>query len=123
MQDLIDAARAARANAYCPYSNYPVGAAVRTEDGTIFAGCNVENVSYGLSICAERNAIFAMVAGGRKKLTELVVVTRDGGFPCGACLQVISEFAAPHAKIHLVDDSGSATTYALPGLLPHPFRI
>jgi len=82
-------------NAYCPYSNFPVGAAVLGDDGNIYYGCNVENVSYGLTICAERNAIFSAVANGCKKIKKIVLVATAGKNtgPCGACRTVIDEFA------------------------------
>jgi cytidine deaminase len=94
VRELIEAALAAQQNAYCPYSNYPVGAAVRTADGQIFRGCNVENASYGLCNCAERTAVFsAIAAGAPRTITAVAVVTADGGSPCGACRQVLAEFA------------------------------
>lgn len=120
---LIAAARAARTNAYAPFSHYRVGSAVLTADGEIFAGCNVENASYGLSICAERNAVFQAVAskGPNVQLAGVAVVTGDGGFPCGACLQVLREFAA-EMKVYLIGDDG-VREYAFSQLLPHPFTL
>ena len=92
-QTLVQAARAARAHAYAPYSGYAVGAAVLTDDGRVFAGCNVENASYGLSVCAERVAVFCAIAAGTRRLVAAAVCTPDGGTPCGACRQVLLEFA------------------------------
>ena len=89
---LVDAAIKARLNAYAPYSNYLVGAALLMSDGRIVTGCNVENASYGLSMCAERSAVFAAVGVGSRTIHACVVVTADGGTPCGACRQVLSEF-------------------------------
>src|SRR4051812_35628019 len=89
---LINAAKQAQKMAYCPYSRYPVGAAVLTASGRIFAGCNVENASFGLSLCAERNAIFAAVGHGQKQIRAIAVVARAAR-PCGACRQVMLEFA------------------------------
>lgn len=91
---LLDAAKAARANAYAPYSNFAVGAAVRAEDGTIVTGCNVENASYGLGICAERNALTTAVAQGLRRFTEIAIAGPEGiaTAPCGACRQFIAEF-------------------------------
>jgi len=89
---LVDAAMKARLNAYAPYSNYLVGAALLMSDGRIVTGCNVENASYGLSMCAERSAVFAAVGVGSRTIHACVVVTADGGTPCGACRQVLSEF-------------------------------
>src|SRR5947208_1457032 len=85
--ELLTAARAAAGNAYAPYSKYAVGAALRDEQGRIWAGCNVENASYGLSLCAERNAVTAMVSHGGKEVKEILVLTADAAPPCGACLQ------------------------------------
>lgn len=121
---LIEAAKAARANAYAPYSGYAVGAAVRDGQGRVWAGCNVENVSYGLSICAERNAMFQMVAAGGQSLEAAAIFTEDGGMPCGACLQVLSEFAAPGGvMIYCVNPDGQYRRYNLQELLPKPFHL
>ncbi len=95
--ELVSAARAAREKAYAPYSRYQVGAAVQTVEGRVFTGCNIENASYGLSICAERTAIFAAVAAGAREITAVALVTADGGTPCGACRQVLAEFLPPPA--------------------------
>lgn len=89
---LVDAAIKARLNAYAPYSNYLVGAALLMSDGRIVTGCNVENASYGLSMCAERSAVFVAAGVGNRSIYACVVVTADGGTPCGACRQVLSEF-------------------------------
>ncbi len=89
---LIAAAGDVRLRAYAPYSKYKVGAAVLGEDGVIYGGCNVENASYGLGMCAERVALGAAVAAGCKKPTAIAIVTADGGSPCGACRQVLVEF-------------------------------
>lgn len=93
-QELLTAAAAARLEAYAPYSHFQVGAALRAKDGRIFTGCNVENLSYGLTICAERNAVFAAVAAGVREFEAVAVVadTREPISPCGACRQVMAEF-------------------------------
>ena len=91
-QALIQAAHQARQQAYAPYSGYRVGAALRTPGGKVYTGVNVENASYPLSICAERTAVFKAVSEGETSFESIVVATENGGTPCGACRQVLSEF-------------------------------
>ena len=91
-QALIDLANAARQRAYAPYSNYPVGSALRTKTGRIFTGINVENAAYPQTMCAERVAIFKSVSEGEKEFEVIAVVTDNGGSPCGGCRQVMAEF-------------------------------
>jgi cytidine deaminase len=100
--DVIGAAIAVQKLAYARYSSFPVGAAILAADGRIFVGCNVENVSYGLTNCAERSAVFAAVAAGQQRFELLVIASRGGVAPCGACRQVLAEFA-PDLPIVLVD--------------------
>ena len=99
---LVEAAKRAQKNAYCPYSRYPVGAAVLTDSGRIYTGCNVENASFGLAICAERVAIFKAVSHGDKKIKAVCVAAKSAK-PCGACRQVIIEFAPKDADMIYVD--------------------
>jgi len=99
---LIELAKKAQKNAYCPYSRYPVGAAVMGMSGKIYTGCNVENASFGLSICAERAAIFKAVSMGEKKIKDICVVAKSAT-PCGACRQVILEFADKDSNVICVD--------------------
>lgn len=122
---LIKAAEEARKNAYCPYSDFPVGASVLTVDGKIFSGANIENVSYGLTVCAERVAIFKAVADGCEKLVALCVVADQGDtFPCGACRQVFAEFADESAEIVIANSRLSEIRiYKLSDLLPHSFKF
>lgn len=101
-QALVDAALSSRRMAYAPYSNFLVGAAVLTESGTIHAGCNVENASYSLTICAERVALSSAVAAGNRALAAMAVATAGGCPPCGACRQFAAEFR-PDLPILLVD--------------------
>lgn len=124
MRTLIARALEARQNAYCPYSNYQVGAALLTETGQIYSGCNVENISFGLTICAERGAVMAMAAEGERRIAAVAVATRDGGAPCGACLQVLAEFVSDPTEVPVacVNDSGAETVYNLSDLLPFGFR-
>jgi cytidine deaminase len=118
---LIDAARAAQQRAYAPYSNFHVGAALETEDGTIYSGCNVENASYGLTICAERAAICAAVTAGARKFRRAVVVSDSDppAAPCGACRQVLAEFGR-ELRIDGVGP-GSTVSWTIAQLLPAAF--
>jgi cytidine deaminase len=124
-EQLVTAARAVRRNAHAPYSRFAVGAAVRDGAGRIHVGCNVENASYGLTICAERNAIAAAVAAGAKRIQAVAVVTglRPPGTPCGACRQVIAELAGDDAPILLAAPTGPAREERLGDLLPQAFRL
>jgi cytidine deaminase len=111
--------------AHAPYSGYQVGAAIQSASGAIFAGCNVENASYGLSLCAERSAILQMVAAGEREPVAVVVVTRGPtpGTPCGACRQTLTEFARDLPVRLVVRGSPTATrTTTLAALLPDAFR-
>lgn len=123
-QTLIDAARKAVDRSYSPYSNFAVGAAVLAEDGSIVTAANVENASYGLTICAERAAIFRYIAENHRRIRAIAVVSRAGGpcYPCGACRQVISEFANDKTEI-VVEGStpGDVTVARIADLLPHAF--
>jgi cytidine deaminase len=120
-EQLTRRAKEARANAYAPYSGYAVGAALMAESGAVFGGANVENAAYPTGLCAERVALFAAVASGERRFTALVVMTRDGGSPCGSCRQALAEFGLD-IEVAIVDESGRVcveTTVA--GLLPHAF--
>lgn len=126
LEALLDAATRARSRAYAPYSGFPVGAAVLSEDGAIFVGCNVENASFPVGTCAEAGAIAGMVAGGGRRLIAILVLGGNdpGGLaPCGACRQRILEFAAPGATVHCAGPSGIGRTIAVPELLPHAFGV
>ena len=124
MKDLVAAASEARARAYAPYSRYSVGAAVQSPDGRIWTGANVENVSYPVGICAERAALAKMVNDGVTELAALAVVTKDGGTPCGMCLQFMLEFAPKPDEVKVVvsTEGKSEKEYRLSELLPHGFR-
>ena len=123
MSRLEDEARAARNRAYAPYSGYAVGAALEDEQGRVHSGCNVENVSYGATICAERGALARMVADGGLRLRRVAVATADGGAPCGICLQSLLEFAPdPEAVgVELFGEGDSPTLYTLAELMPRSF--
>lgn len=118
------AAAAAAAHAHAPASRFAVGAAVLADDGRVFAGCNVENASFGLTICAERGAVCAAVAAGARRLVACLVQTDADppGHPCGACLQVLAEFG-PDMDVVLVGRGGASVRTDLPALMPHPFRF
>src|SRR5579862_7768797 len=117
---LIAAAADVRSHAYAPFSVYAVGAAVLDAEGRIFAGCNVENASFGASMCAERAAIFKMVSEGGQRIAKLAVVTEDGAAPCGMCLQVVREFAGDPGKVEILckASAGNTKRYLLRELLP-----
>lgn len=122
-QSLLAAAAAVRERAYAPFSNYYVGAALLTLDGQVFAGCNVENGSFGLTICAERSAVFSAVAAGKRRFAALALVTADGGSPCGACRQVLAEFSDDLPIYIARSDSLNTPRLAQLGqLLPEQFR-
>jgi cytidine deaminase len=117
---LIQAAIAVRRRAYVPYSSYAVGAALLVEDGTIITGVNVENASYGLTICAERTAVTKAISEGHRKILAVAVVTDNAGSPCGACRQVLTEFAGD-VPVYLVDAVGNGRDTTLYTLLPDHF--
>ena len=119
-EELIQAAISVRKMAYAPYSNYAVGAAILVENGRIFTGVNVENASYGLTNCAERTAVYKAVSEGYQRVYAVVVATENAGSPCGACRQVLAEFAGD-VPVWLVDDSGNGRKTTLYTLLPDHF--
>ena len=125
--ELLAAAREAQASAYAPYSNFPVGAAVLLSDGTIYRGCNVENASFGLTICAERAAIFNAIADGRMDIVAVAAVTTAHKLckPCGACRQVIAEFSQADNPIVVVTAcaGGETATESITDLLPDTFTL
>lgn len=121
---LFDAAKAASENAHAPYSNYHVGASILSTKGNIYAGTNVENVSYGLTMCAESAAIAQMVTAGDTKIKELLVMANHDTMctPCGACRQRIAEFTDGGAKIHLCNSQKVLEVTTLSELLPKTFE-
>lgn len=121
---LVEASKAAMEQAYAPYSSFKVGAAVLGASGKVYSGCNVENASYGLSVCAERVAIFKAVSDGEKQIDAIAIAnsSRKPAFPCGACRQVMAEFAADDMEIYLVSDGG-VEKHTLAELLPNAFRL
>jgi cytidine deaminase len=118
---LIELANEARRRAYAPYSNYPVGAALRTKSGRIFTGCNVENAAYPNGICAERVAIFKAVSEGEREFEVIAVATSNGGAPCGGCRQVMAEFGL-ETTVLIADGQGRLVQEtSVGGLLPGAF--
>ena len=123
MKALIDLAVTARESAYAPYSNHPVGAAILTESGELFSGCNVENAAYPEGVCAEASAISAMILAGRKQIRTVVIAGpgEHSCTPCGGCRQKIREFATSSTEVHVVTRSGVVTNFQFADLLPESF--
>ena len=119
-EELIKQALIAQNRAASPYSQYQVGAAILTEDNTVILGCNVESKAYPTTLCAERVAIFSAIAQGHRKFSALALVTEDGAFPCGACRQIIHEYAG-NIPIYISNGSDQYITKTISDLLPNPF--
>jgi cytidine deaminase len=124
-EPLLAAAAAARAHAYAPYSGFAVGAAVLAEDGRVFAGCNVENRAFGITLCAERSAVAAAVGAGAQVLRAVAVVADADPLatPCGLCRETLTEFGADELPILLAAPDGRRRETCLGVLLPDPFRL
>ncbi|MBX0356259.1 cytidine deaminase [Halobacillus sp. Nhm2S1] len=122
-KQLINEAKKIREKAYVPYSKFPVGAALVTEDGTLYTGCNIENAAYPVTCCAERVAIFKAVSDGHDHFKELAVVadTKRPVPPCGSCRQVMSEFFQSDVKIHTTNLHGDTRTFTMEEILPFSF--
>lgn len=122
---LHEAASAVRRNAYAPYSNFKVGAALLGSDGQIYAAANVENAAYPQSQCAEASAVGVMVAAGCREITEVLVIAEAPGdglvSPCGGCRQRLNEFAGPDVVVHMANEQGVVGQMTLGDLLPHSF--
>ena len=120
---MLEKAKQVMDNAYAPYSNFHVGACIRTEDDELFVGCNVENISYSLTLCAESVAIGAMIAAGQKRIKEILVIGSgdDMCSPCGACRQRIMELSLPDTKIHMCKKGEIVKTVTRDELLPFSF--
>jgi cytidine deaminase len=122
LADLFEAAQKAALAAYAPYSHFRVGAALLAEDGSVFTGCNVENRSFGLTICAERSALTAAVGAGRRRFTALAIAAPDSAEPvgpCGACRQVLSEFMGPAARVFFGGSGPNRRDLTMGDLLPY----
>ena len=120
-QSLIDLANEARRRAYVPYSNYPVGAALRTKSGKVFTGVNVENAAYPTTMCAERTAVFTAVTAGEREFEVIVVATENGGSPCGSCRQVLAEFGLDTVVLLANGDGELLLETTVRDLLPGAF--
>lgn len=122
---LVSAARQSQANAYAPYSNFKVGAAIQADNGKVYSSCNVENAAYPLGQCAEAGAISSMIADGGKKISQIVIVGPDDAFcfPCGGCRQKLAEFSAKDTEVHLVDQNDNLQTTNVGELLPNAFNL
>ena len=123
--DLFAAARKAMAQAHVPYSRFPVGVAIRTDAGSVFAGANIENASYPEGWCAETSAIAHMVMAGERRIAEVAVVAEKMAriTPCGGCRQRLREFGSAATKVHLCDATGIVETVTLGDLLPKAFEL
>ena len=121
---LIEEAVEAKKNAFAPFSNYAVGSAVRTKDGRVYRGCNIENSSYGLTMCAERVALFSAVAAGEREFSEIAVAASSDTMPvpCGACRQVLWEHCGD-IPVLIARPDGKTTEHRLSALLPNPFQF
>jgi cytidine deaminase len=119
---LVERATEAKKKAYAPYSKFRVGAALMTDDGEIFSGCNVENASYGLAICAERNAIFQAVFAGKRKIAAIAIATDEKTYisPCGGCRQVIAEFADDKTEVIMTTVNRKTQTVKFKSIFPSP---
>ena len=122
--DLFEAARSAMKLCHAPYSHFPVGAAIRAEDGRIYAGANIENLAFPEGWCAETTAISHMIMGGARRIVEIAVIAEKLPLcpPCGGCRQRIKEFATPETRIYLCDEAGVKRTVTMPELLPFGFE-
>lgn len=122
--ELIALAREAQKNAYTPYSKFQVGAALLTKSGKVYTGCNIENISFTPTICAERTAVFKAISEGERDFEKIAVTSSGDGFsyPCGVCRQVLAEFM-PRGKVLLADPMGNIEEYSVSDLLPHSFDL
>ena len=123
LEKLVKSAIEAKSRSYSPYSNFPVGAALLTEDGKIYLGANVENASYGLTVCAERNAVFKAIIDGEKKFKAIAIagITDDFLPPCGACRQVLLELCGKDIDVILINSKEETKVYKLNQLIPFSF--
>ena len=119
-EDLIKKAVVAQKRAIAPYSNYPVGAALLTDDNSVILGCNIESKAYPTTLCAERVAIFSAISKGYKYFSAMALITQDGAYPCGSCRQIMHEYAG-NISIYIAKDLENYITHTISDLLPFPF--
>lgn len=124
-QQLLDKAKEVMNNAYAPYSNFKVGAAILTENGDVYTGCNIENASYGATICAERTAAVKAVSEGHRRFLKIAIVSMEGTYtyPCGMCRQFLSEFMAEDGMVIVEDSTEGIKEFAFKELLPLSFSL
>lgn len=122
--ELINYAKKAMNNAYAPYSNFCVGAALLTDDGTVYTGCNIENSSFGATICAERTAAVKAVSEGHRRFTKIAIVSKAGSYtyPCGICRQFLSEFSDENMEFIFEGKDGTILTKSIKDILPYAFN-
>ncbi|MBN1136188.1 MAG: cytidine deaminase [Anaerolineae bacterium] len=122
-RQLVEIARQARERAYAPYSHFPVGAALLGRSGRVYTGCNVENASYPLTICAEQTAVAKAVSEGEREFKAIAVITATGATPCGACRQILREFGGPDGDLRVIvaDTAGHVRAFTIAELLPAGF--
>lgn len=122
--ELINYAKKAMNNAYAPYSNFCVGAALLTNDGTVYTGCNIENSSFGATICAERTAAVKAVSEGHRRFTKIAIVSKAGDYtyPCGICRQFLSEFSDENMEFIFEGKDGTILTKSIKDILPYAFN-
>ena len=125
MEKLIEKAKTAMESSYCPYSKFKVGAAVLTESDNIYSGCNIENASYGATVCAERTAVLKAISAGEKRIAKIAIVSGSETmpYPCGICLQVLSEFADGNLEIIIINNCEKTEKTLLKNLMPKTFKL
>ncbi|MCH1495177.1 MAG: cytidine deaminase [Rubripirellula sp.] len=124
LDEAIKLAAEVTKHAYAPYSEFPVGCVIIDQTNEMHVGCNVENASYGLTMCAERNATGNAISSGAKQFKTIIIASREAVTPCGACRQVLAEFSSPETEVILLDlDGNQRERHSLTSLLPHQFKL
>lgn len=122
-KELVEIASKIKQNAYAPYSKFKVGAAILTDDNVLYTGVNIENISYGATICAERTAIFKAISDGKRKISKIAIASDSDSYiyPCGICRQVMAEFGTPETEVVCSNADGDQETFTLEQLIPNAF--